>query len=52
MGGVISLSTGWKLAQAWYHDRLQPEWRRRTPAEAKAVFESFGLTSDFWKLIP
>jgi hypothetical protein len=31
---------------------MSPDWRRRTPAEAEAVFASIGLTGSFWKLVP
>ena len=49
-GALMTLPQIWGLAQAWYRDRLSPDWRRRTPAEAEAVFESLGLTGDFWRL--
>jgi hypothetical protein len=29
---------------------MSPDWGRRTPDEAQAVFESVGLTGPFWKL--
>jgi hypothetical protein len=47
---MISLPTAWALAQAWYADRLQPSWRRRTATEAQAVFTGLGLTGPFWSL--
>ncbi|HWN20108.1 MAG TPA: hypothetical protein VNO19_14450 [Gemmatimonadales bacterium] len=47
---MISLATAWGLAQAWYSDRLEPAWRRRTAAEAQAVFSGLGLTGSFWLL--
>jgi hypothetical protein len=49
-GAVFTTEQGWALAQAWFHDRLDPGWRRRTPAEAHAVFEGIGLTGPFWDL--
>ena len=49
-GAVLSLDQTWELAKLWYADRLDPEWRRRTPAEATAAFALIGLTGDFWKL--
>ena len=50
-GAVLSLETGWKLAQAWYlPDRRQPEWRRRTVDEVEALFADLGLTTPFWYL--
>ena len=49
-GAVFTLEQAWMLAHAWYADKLSPEWRRRTPAEAQALFEEIGLTGDFWRL--
>ena len=48
-GAVLSLTQTWKLADAWYRDRMKPEWRRRTVEEAHALFESLGLNGDFWR---
>ena len=49
-GETISLDQCWRLAKAWYADRLEPGWRRKTPEEAQAVFAEIGLMSDFWRL--
>ncbi len=49
-GEVFSLRQGWLLAKAWYHDRLDPAWRRKTPEEEQGVFSRAGLTSEFWRL--
>jgi hypothetical protein len=49
-GAVFSLEQAWRLAGAWYEDRLSPVWRRRTPDEAEALFAELGLTGDFWRL--
>jgi len=52
-GGTLSLEQGWKLANAWYgDDRRDPSWRRKSPQEATAIFESIGMTGPFWQLIP
>lgn len=51
-GTLLSLEQLWGLAQAWYGDRLAPDWRRRTPEEAEAVFAGLGLEGDFWRLRP
>jgi predicted metal-dependent hydrolase len=48
-GGVFSLKQGWDLAQKWYGDRLSPEWKPKSHAEAEALFESCGLLGDFYK---
>ena len=49
-GATIPLATAWELAKAWYADRLEADWRRRTPEEARAVFEDLGMTGAFWRL--
>ena len=51
-GATISVSTLCDLAHAWWADRLSPEWRRRTPDEAEAIFQEIGLTGEFWSLRP
>ena len=50
-GAVFAPHQGWRLAQAWFSDRLEPAWRRRTPEEAHAIFASIGLTGPFWDLL-
>lgn len=49
-GAVFDLDTLWALARAWYDDRLDPAWRRRTPAERQAILDDVGLRGDFWRL--
>jgi len=51
-GAAFTPEQGWRLASAWFHDRLSPEWRRRSPEEAKAVFDAIGLSGAFWDLDP
>ena len=46
----MSVDTCAKLAYEWYKDRLDPDGRRKTPDEAKAIFASLGLTNAFWNL--
>ena len=40
----------WRLAQAWYADKLSPDWRRKTLDEAEATLAAFGLIGPFWSL--
>jgi len=47
-GATLSVELAWKLADAWYHDRMSPDWRR-TVDEAHELFRSLGLTSEFWR---
>jgi hypothetical protein len=49
-GGLLMPDQLWRLADAWYRDRMSPDWRRRTTEEAQAVFEDIGLTGPFWRL--
>jgi hypothetical protein len=49
-GALLTPEQQWRLADAWYADRLAPDWQRRTPAEAEAVFAELGLVGDFWRL--
>jgi hypothetical protein len=50
-GAVLDMEQIWTLARLWYHDRQDPGWMRRTPAEATAAFASLGLTGQFWELV-
>jgi len=49
-GATMTVHQQWELARAWYADRGSPDWRRRSPDQAQAVFERIGLTGDFWRL--
>jgi hypothetical protein len=49
-GGTLSLEQGWRLAQLWYSDRLNPEWQPKSEADAETVFQEVGLVGEFWKL--
>ena len=51
-GAVLALAELWRLADAWYRDRLSPHWRRRSTEEAEALFAELGLKGDFWRLRP
>jgi hypothetical protein len=50
-GAVLKLGQCRRLADAWYGaDRRDPQWRRHTPGETRALFDQLGLTSPFWNL--
>ena len=49
-GATISITKLAELAQAWWADRLSPEWVPHTRAQNMAILERLGLTEDFWKL--
>lgn len=49
-GAFMTTDQLWRLADTWYHDRDDPQWRRRSADEAEQVFADIGLTGEFWKL--
>ena len=49
-GASMPVDQLWRLARAWYGDRLDPDWRPRTRDESQAVLASLGLTGEFWEL--
>ena len=49
-GERMTIEQQWDLARLWFAGRDRPEWRKRSAAEARAVFGSVGLTSAFWRL--
>lgn len=49
-GEFLTLDQVWALSKVWYGDRLSPEYRGRTNAQVKAIFDACGLTSDHWQL--
>ena len=51
-GALLTPEQQWRLAEAWYADRLAPGWRRRTPGEAERLFAELGLVGEFWRLRP
>jgi hypothetical protein len=49
-GESMTMEQQWQLAYLWFRGRDRPEWRKRSPEEAEALFASVGLTGDFWRL--
>ena len=49
-GATISLAKLNELAHAWWHDRLDPDWRPHTRDQNQAILDGLGLTGDFWRL--
>lgn len=50
MGAVVALEQLWRLATLWYDDRLDSNWRRRSPEERQELLGRIGLTGEFWRL--
>jgi hypothetical protein len=49
-GAFMTPEQMWLLADAWYRDRDDASWRRRSADEAEDVFAEIGLKGDFWRL--
>jgi hypothetical protein len=49
-GAVLLPEQAWRLAHAWFRDRVKPEWRRHTLEETEALFAQLGLRGPFWEL--
>ncbi len=49
-GATFPLEKGWELAQAWYQDRLHPNWQRADAEKMRATLGALGLSGDFWSL--
>ena len=46
----MTLDQAWLLSQLWYGNRLAPDFRRPTTAEARDIFARVGLQGAFWDL--
>jgi len=49
-GATIAVTTLCELSQAWWGDRLDPDWRPHTREQNQAILDRVGLTGDFWRL--
>jgi hypothetical protein len=45
---LVTLDQLWKLAEAWYRNRLTPEARRPMGDDMREIFERIGLQGPFW----
>lgn len=49
-GVIVPIEQVQRLGRAWYGRHLDEDWKKWTIAEAQAIFDSVGLTGDFWRL--
>jgi hypothetical protein len=49
-GATLTIDQAWKLAVAWYGNKMDPNWRRATLDETEALLTNLGLTGPFWNL--
>lgn len=49
-GATIPVVKLAELANAWWSDRLPPEWRPRSREQNQEILDGLGLTGPFWNL--
>ena len=49
-GATIPITKLAELAEAWWGDRLDPDWRPHTREQNQAILTRLGLTDPFWDL--
>jgi hypothetical protein len=49
-GATIGVAKLGELAQAWWRDRLAPDWGPHTREQNQAILDRLGLTGAFWRL--
>ncbi len=49
-GATIPITKLAELAQAWWWDRLSPDWQPHTREQNQAILDDLGLTGPFWQL--
>ena len=49
-GATIPVTKLADLANAWWADRLDPDWRPHTRDQNQAILDGLGLTDAFWRL--
>lgn len=47
---ILPIEQATALANAWYKNKLDPDWRRFTAEEAEALFDDLALDPEFWRL--
>ena len=49
-GATIPIAKLAELANAWWGDRLSPDWEPHTREQNQAILTRLGLTGPFWSL--
>jgi hypothetical protein len=49
-GTTIAATKLSELANAWWDDRVSPDWVPHTREQNQAILDRLGLTGPFWKL--
>jgi hypothetical protein len=49
-GATMPITKLSQLVQAWWNDRLSPDWTPHTREQNMRILERLGLTDEFWQL--
>jgi len=49
-GASVPLDRLWRLTGPWYADRLNEDWRPKTPEVIERMLIEAGLIGDFWRV--
>jgi len=49
-GATVPLDRLWRLSVPWYADRLDEDWRPKTPEVIEQLLTEAGLAADFWRV--
>jgi hypothetical protein len=49
-GATITVAKLSELAQAWWSDRLAPDWQPHTRDQNQVILDELGLVGEFWRL--
>ena len=49
-GATVPVAQLAALADAWWVDRLDPDWTPHSPEQNQAILRAVGLTDSFWQL--
>lgn len=49
-GAILEMPKALALADLWFGDYAMPDWTRKSPAQAMAIFEQLELDPEFWRL--
>lgn len=49
-GATIPITKVAELANAWWSDRISPDWLPHSREQNQAILDQLGLTGPFWRL--
>jgi len=49
-GMTLPVATLAALAEAWWSDRLAPDWTPHSREQNQAILDGLGLTGEMWRL--